>query len=156
MDHSTASAANEIPFVYRRRLFWGDTDTARIAYTSRFLDFMLEAGEAWMRTYLGTDWFIDTSEHERGSPIVHLEMDFMSPLTPKDALEVEVRIERAGETSITYHCTGYGNDRRLSFRGRFTSAGLHYASGERLSLPHRTREIIEDYQAKCAAAKVEL
>lgn len=145
----------EIPFVYRRQLFWGDTDTAQIAYTGKFVDFMLEATEAWMRAYLGTDWFIQTTEDKRGGPIAHLEVEFLSPLTPKDALEVEVRIERAGASAITYHCTGYGNDRRLSFRGRLTSVGFDYAARAKMPLPIRTREIIEDYQRKCAAIEAD-
>jgi acyl-CoA thioesterase FadM len=34
------------PFVHRRRILWGETDAARIAYTARFLDFAMEAAEA--------------------------------------------------------------------------------------------------------------
>lgn len=151
MSEPSSPDAQNIPFVYRRTLFWGDTDTAQIAYTGKFVDFMLEAAESWMRAYLGTDWFVQTTEEKRGGPVVHLELDFMSPLTPKDTLNIEVRIERAGDSSITYGCTGYAAGRRLCFRGKFTSVGFDYASGAKQPLPARTREIIEDYQTKCAA-----
>ncbi len=153
MDQATAPGEREIPFVYRRPLFWGDTDTAQIAYTGKFVDFMLEAVEAWMRAYLETDWFIQTTEEKRGGPVVHLDVDFMSPLTPKDTLEVEVRIEHAGESAVTYHCTGYGNARRLSFAGKFTSVGFDYASNAKQPLGKQTREIIENYQRACANAE---
>ena len=152
MDQHQTVQETPIPFVYRRQIFWGDTDTAQIVYTGKFADFMLEAAEAWMRVYLSADWFIQATEQNRGGPVVHLEVDFMSPLTPKDTLEVEVRIARAGETSITYHCTGYGNDRRLSFRGQFTSVGFDYGSAQKQPLPQRSRDIIADYQIKCEAA----
>lgn len=153
MDQTSSPHASEVPFIYRRQLFWGDTDTARIAYTGKFADFMLEAAEAWMRAYLGTDWFIQATEEQRGGPVVHLEIDFMSPLTPRDVLEIEVRIEHAGETSITYGCTGFANGDRLSFRGKFTSVGFDYAANAKQPLPERTRAIIEDYRQKCAAAE---
>lgn len=151
MTEPSSSGTQSIPFLYRRTLFWGDTDTAQIAYTGKFIDFMLEAAESWMRAYLGTDWFIQTTEEKRGGPVVHLELDFMSPVTPKDTLDIEVRIEHAGESAITYQCTGYTEGRRLSFRGKFTSVGFDYASGAKQPIPARTREIIKDYQRKCAA-----
>ena len=149
MEQHQTGNETPIPFVYTRPIFWGDTDTAQIAYTGRFVDFMMEAAESWMRVYLGADWFVQATEMKRGGPIAHLEMDFMSPLTPKDLLEVEVRIPRAGETSITYECTGYGNDRRLSFRGRFTSVGFEYASGTKKPLPQEWRDSIAEYQQRC-------
>lgn len=155
MDRSAPAEPQDAPFVYRRAIFWGDTDTAQIAYTGKFVDFMMEAAEAWMRAYLGTDWFVQTTEDKRGGPVVHLEVDFMSPLTPKDELEVEVRIDRAGENAITYHCTGYGSGRRLSFRGKFTSVGFDYASRTKQPISDETRAIIEDYQRACRTAEAE-
>ena len=141
----------EIPFVYRRPIFWGDTDTAQIAYTGKFVDFMLEAAEAWMRAYLDTDWWRMCTIEKRGGPVVHLDVDFISTLTPQDELEVEVRISHLGESAITYHCTGYASGRRLSFRGSFTSVGFDYASRKKQPQTDRVREIVTAYQAKCAA-----
>ena len=59
------SETRKVPFTYRREIFWGDTDTARIVYTGKFADYILEAVEAWMRAYLGTDWF--RSDRGRGT-----------------------------------------------------------------------------------------
>ena len=151
MTQPSSPSEQSIPFVYRRTLFWGDTDTAQIAYTGKFIDFMMEAAESWMRAYLGTDWFVQTTEDKRGGPVVHLELDFMSPVTPKDTLDIEVTIEHAGETAITYQCTGYAAGRRLCFSGKFTSVGFDYVSGSKQPLSERTRKIIAEYQEKCAA-----
>ncbi len=151
MSETTSAAEPEIPFVYRRPVFWGDTDTAQIAYTGKFVDYMLEAAEAWMRAYLDTDWWQMLMKEQRGGPVVHLEIDFMSPITPQDALEVEVRIQHLGTSAITYHCTGYGSDRRLSFRGSFTSVGFSYKNSAKQPWPDDARKIIEAYQADCAA-----
>ena len=139
------------PFTYRRDIFWGDTDTARIVYTGKFADFILEAVEAWMRAYLGTDWFVQTVDEDRGGPIVHLEIDFFSPLTPKDGLEVDVFIEEFGTAAITYRCIGYTSGRRLSFRGKLVSVGYNYGEGKKQPLTDEMRKILQDYQDACPA-----
>ncbi|MGI9415715.1 MAG: acyl-CoA thioesterase [Hyphomicrobiales bacterium] len=146
-----ASNDHAAPFTYRREIFWGDTDTAQIVYTGRFADFMLEAVESWMRAYLGTDWFKQTVDEGRGGPIVHLEIDFMSPLTPKDGLEVDVFIEDFGTAAITYLCAGYTSDRRLSFRGKLVTVGYSYRQGKKQPLTQDMRRILQDYQEACAS-----
>ena len=144
-------ASPKPPFTYRRDIFWGDTDTARIVYTGKFADFILEAVEAWMRAYLGTDWFVQTVDEDRGGPIVRLEIDFMSPLTPKDGLEVDVFIEDVGTAAITYRCVGYTSERRLSFSGKLVSVGYNYAEGRKQPLTDDMRKILQDYQDACPA-----
>jgi len=146
------SENRQAPFTYRREIFWGDTDTARIVYTGKFADFILEAVEAWMRAYLGTDWFVQTVEEGRGGPIVHLEIDFMSPLTPKDGLEVDVFIEKFGTAAITYSCVGYSSERRLSFRGKLVTVGYSYVEGRKQPLTEEMRQILRDYQDACGPA----
>jgi acyl-CoA thioesterase FadM len=37
------------PFIHRRRVKWGESDPARIAYTARFLDFAMDAIEAFLQ-----------------------------------------------------------------------------------------------------------
>jgi len=145
------SATPQAPFTYRRDIFWGDTDTARIVYTGKFADFILEAVEAWMRAYFGTDWFVQAVDEERGGPIVRLEIDFMSPLTPKDGLEVDVFIENLGTAAITYRCIGYTSKRRLSVSGKLVSVGYSYAEGRKQPLTDEMRKILQDYQGACPA-----
>ncbi len=140
-----------LPFTHTRPIFWQDTDAARIVYTGRFVDYMLEAAEAFMRAYLGQDWFIQTVDQGSGGPVVHLDIDFVSPLTPRDMLEVEVYVERVGRTSVTYAVRGYGSGRRLSFTGRFVSVRVSYERRRSIPLDDDVRAILEDYRARCPA-----
>lgn len=70
---ATAAGAAAIdypaPYVYRRRVRWGDSDAARIAYTVRFFDYAMEAIEGWFDDVLGSDWYISNTQHGLGLSI---------------------------------------------------------------------------------------
>lgn len=132
------------PFTYRREIFWGDTDTALIVYTGRFLDYALEAIEAWFRATLGTDWYAMNVDLGIGTPYVHVDIDFVSPLTPRDVLEVRVHVARVGKSSLGFSVAGYANGERLSFRGNLVSAFVNIRSMEKIPIP-------EDFRAKIVA-----
>lgn len=104
--------------MHHRRIAWWDTDAARIAYTARFPQFCMEAIEAWFIERLGTDWYA-LNESGRGTPFVHLSIDFRSPLTPRDALATTVALARAGGSSLEFRVTGRAREGRLVFEGRF-------------------------------------
>ncbi len=104
--------------MHHRRIAWWDTDAARIAYTVRFPQFCMEAIEAWFIDRLGTDWYA-LNESGRGTPFVHLSIDFRSPLTPRDALATTVALARAGGSSLEFRVTGRASEEQLVFDGRF-------------------------------------
>ena len=54
-------------------------------------------------------------------PFVHVELDFRSPLTPRDTLETEVRLARLGGSSLTFAVTGRVGERG-AFEGRLVCA----------------------------------
>jgi 4-hydroxybenzoyl-CoA thioesterase len=109
------------PFVHARRIKWGESDPARIAYTARFLDFAMDAIEAFLQDRIGAGFYELNVDHGSGTPFVHVEIDFKSPLTPRDTLETEVRLVRLGGSSLTYAVTGRVGE-RVSFTGRMVSA----------------------------------
>lgn len=137
------AAGAEPPFVHRRTITWGDTDPARMAYTGRFADFMLEAIEAWFRARLGTDWYRLNVDEGLGTPFVNLAMDFKSPVTPREDLDVGVRVARVGTSSLSFAVEAHGaNTRRLCFTG---SATCVFVDGQRLKpipIPRKYRECI--------------
>lgn len=60
------------PFVHRRQIVWGDTDTARIVYTARVPHFAMEAIEAWLIDRLGVGFYDMNTRLGFGTPMVHL------------------------------------------------------------------------------------
>src|SRR5690554_3865308 len=113
---------SSIPFVYRRLIRWGDADPALIVYTARFLDFVLEASEAWFVETIGFDWYHLTTRRGLGMPVVHSELDFAMPLVPGDVAAIAVSVERIGASSLTLGFRATRPDGRCSF-----SAGLVHA-----------------------------
>jgi 4-hydroxybenzoyl-CoA thioesterase len=110
------------PFVHRRVVTWGDTDSAAIVYTARFLDYMLEAIEALMRERIGADWYRMNVEENVGTPFVNVGLDFKSPVTPREPLDIRVLVVRVGRSSVTYAVQGSGAESGvLKFTGSATS-----------------------------------
>ena len=139
------------PFVHRRTIVWGDTDPAAIVYTGRFLDFMLEAIEALMRERIGADWYRMTVDDKVGTPFVNVGLDFKSPVTPREPLDIRVLVSRVGRTSVTCAAQGSGAESGvLKFTG---SATFVFAAASRkpCAIPAAYRGALET-EAACAAA----
>lgn len=129
MSRPTDPSANG-PFVHERRIRWGESDPARIAYTARFLDFAMDAIEAYLLDRWGASYYELNVDHGRGTPFVKVELEFRSPLTPRDTLATEVRVARIGGSSTTFVVAGRVGD-RLAYEGRLTCAYVD-VTGERM------------------------
>ncbi len=88
------------------RVTWGDCDPARIAYTGRLPWFALDAINAWWEHHLGQGWYQLELDRNIGTPFVRLEMDFLSPVTPRHRLVCHVWPSRLGESSIAFRVDG--------------------------------------------------
>jgi acyl-CoA thioesterase FadM len=137
------AAGEALPFVHRRTITWGDTDPARMAYTGRFPDFMLEAIEAWFRARLDTDWYRLNVDEGMGTPFVNLAMDFKSPVTPREAVDIAVRLARVGTSSLSFAVEAHGADtRRLCFTGTATCVFVDAKQLKPIPIPDKYRERI--------------
>ena len=132
------------PFVHARRVRWGESDPARIVYTARFLDFAMDAIEAFFQDRLGAGFYELNLDHGIGTPFVHVELDFRSPLTPRDTLETEVRLVRLGGSSVTFAVAGRAGG-RLAFEGKLVSAFVDItgATMKPVPIPPRFRALLE-------------
>ncbi|MFT8243106.1 acyl-CoA thioesterase [Roseomonas sp. BN140053] len=130
-------------FVFHRRVTWGDVDAAGIAYTGRFPQFCMEALEAWFLEVLDADWYELNVRRGIGTPFVHMDLDFRSPLTPRDALAITVRLERLGGSSLRFLVQGHANGDRLSFEGHFACAFVDGKSMKPIPVPAEFRAALE-------------
>lgn len=106
-----------MPFIHSTAVRFCHVDAAGIAYFSRAFELCHEAmeevltqGGLPLATILGSrDWAM---------PLVHAEADYKRPLRLGDHLNIEVRIERAGPSSLTWHyrVLGEGGDLRAEVR----------------------------------------
>jgi acyl-CoA thioesterase FadM len=126
------------PFTHHRRITFADTDAANIAYTGRFPNFALDAIDAWFVDRLHTDWYRLNNDHGLGTPFVHLDMDFASPLTPRDELATIVRLTKAGRSALTFTVTGRVGE-RIAFTGTFVCVFVARATGKSCDIPEPFR-----------------
>ncbi|MBW8268017.1 acyl-CoA thioesterase [Caldovatus aquaticus] len=136
------AAAPLSPFVHLRRISWAETDAARIAYTPRFLDFAVEAIEAWWRDRVGTDWYEMTVDRGIGTPFVHVALDFRSPVTPRDTLATTVLLVRLGGSSLRFAVAGRVGE-RLVYEGTLVCAFVDAAALRPVRAPEEFRAALE-------------
>lgn len=148
-----------MPFVLRLQPTWGDSDPARMVYTARFPDFALRAIDAWLMANAGVNFYTMNVDWGIGTPFVHLECDFRSPATPRDALLIAVEVEKVGATSLTYRVAAtIEEDGRLCFEGRFVcvcvDSNAQYKAGAKpMPLDRRLRNAAERDQMRLKAAR---
>ncbi len=128
-------------FVHTRRLTFGDTDAARIVYTPRAVHFAVEAVEAWLLERIGISWLHLVRDLHMGTPCVHAEVDFVSPMQPPDLLDTEVVLTKAGVSSLTFHLTGRIGP-RICWHGNFVFVFFAEATGRAVSIPEQHRAAI--------------
>lgn len=129
-------------FVHRIRVGWADCDPALIAYTGRIPYFALEAIDAWWERHVGADWYRLNLDQNIGTPFVHLDLDFRSPVTPRALLECHVHLKKLGKSSVTFRVEGRQNG-AICFGGTFISAFVEANSFRKIPIPEHIRAEIE-------------
>ena len=109
-------------FRYLRRIRFGDTDAAGIVFTGRVSDMALEALEVWFSERLGLNWFEMCGRANVDTPCVHLEIDFRSPMTPRDTLDISIVLERVSRSTLQVRLMARAKaDDRIRWQSRFVS-----------------------------------
>ena len=132
---------------------WGDTDAARIVYTARVPHFGMEAIEAWFLQRLGVGWYEMNTELGFGTPFVHLEVAFRSPMRPGETIATRVLLDHAGRSSLRFALDSRDGT-RLCWTGRFACAfvGEGFRS---IRIPDRFTGAVAQERAIAEAAQAE-
>ena len=89
-------------FKSKQKIRFGDIDRAGIVYYPRFLHYFHVALEEFFDDSLCIGYPTIVNHHNVGLPTVHLETDFQGPLRYGDKIEVEVRVQAFGKSSIRF------------------------------------------------------
>jgi 4-hydroxybenzoyl-CoA thioesterase/acyl-CoA thioester hydrolase len=89
------------PFTVQRRVEFCETDAAGIAHFSVFFQYMEQAEHALLRS-LGTSVLMRDGEGHLSWPRVSAHCDYRGAVRFEDVLDVQVRVQRLGEKSVTY------------------------------------------------------
>ena len=135
------------PFTWRSRIRFADTDgSTRIHYSALFRH--LEAAETEFLRSVGLDysrWFA----MGLSVPRVHVEADYLASLVFDDEIDIEVRLERLGESSFTL---GFwvvkvpGGEEAA--RGRLVGVCMNRGDGKSTQFPPDIRRALEQLLAR--------
>ena len=126
------------PFVYVRRVRWGECDPAKIAYTGNIPGMALEAVEDWVKACTGADWYVGHLDQGIGTPFVHLSCDFTAPITPRHDLVCHLTVERLGRASVATRVEAL-QDGRLCLKARYVFACVDAESMKPIPIPPAIR-----------------
>ena len=116
------------PFITRRRVEFRDTDAAGIAHFSVYFNYMEEAEHELLRS-LGTSVMSETAEGTISWPRVAVACEYRGALHFEDEFEIQVRIERLGEKSVTYDFEFALGGKELA-RGKITAVCCRIERGQ--------------------------
>ena len=88
-------------FRTQRRVEFADTDMAGIIHFTKFFNYMEEAEHAFLRSR-GLSVVMMHQGRKLGWPRVAASCDFIKPVRFEDVLDIELKLARIGEKSLTY------------------------------------------------------
>jgi len=86
--------------IHRQNVRFGDCDPAGIVYFPRFFHFFHEAMETWFDEHLGQSYADVVVGRRLGFPSVHTEADFRIPTRFGEVVQVRLRVEDIGRSSL--------------------------------------------------------
>ncbi|HVX30506.1 MAG TPA: thioesterase family protein [Nitrolancea sp.] len=86
-------------FWYRERVRFRDVDLQQIVYYGKYLDYFDNALYEYLRS-LGFETSGIDARHGFDTSVVHVEIDYVSPATFDDLLEIGLRVTRLGRSSF--------------------------------------------------------
>ena len=139
----------EAPLVVRRYVKWGEVDYARVAYTGRFLDWVLESAEVWFRRTAGESWIEFNAKRGITLPAMGCTLDFHHMLKPDDRIDMTVLLERIGRSSHSLRVVARNQDGVHCFDGTVTFAAVDPATAKSVPMPDEIKERFAAYVAAC-------
>ena len=136
-------------FCHRRIVRFGECDPAGVVYYPVFFNWFHEAMEAWFEEALEVPYADALTQF--GFPAAQTEASFKRPFRLGDAVSIELRIKRFGQSSFTLqfrcksqeHVCATGSVTCVCIRHSGEKTGFDFAS---TPLPKRLRERMEAYQ----------
>ena len=133
-------AQQKVHFHHKERVRWVDTDASqRIHFTAMFRYF--ETAEQEFFRSLGLNY---TSLQDLGVdiPRVSAECNYTAPITYNEMLDIEVRIERVGNSSVTLDYAARREDGVVGANGRVTFCSVDRTTGRTIPLPQELRKAL--------------
>lgn len=149
----TEEVVSDEPLILRRVVRWGDCDPAGIAYTPRFLDYVVSAHEAFISLMLGGPIHMLKDEIKVDFPVRGVEIDFRDRLPLDAQFDMEVRVGEIRNRTFDLHIRAYrleaeGKRRGpLAFTARISPVTVSHETRAAVALPESLRQRVAAYAA---------
>jgi acyl-CoA thioester hydrolase/1,4-dihydroxy-2-naphthoyl-CoA hydrolase len=140
------SPANE-QAVYRTkvRIHFREADPAGILFFGHVLglshdvfeEFLMEHGIPWEEWFKAEDW---------ACPIRHSEVDYRAPFMPGQSYQVEVRVQKIGQSSLTMHYIYLNQNGQICAHVHLVHTFVSRPSFQKMDVPEKYRKIFSRYQ----------
>lgn len=129
------------------KVCFADIDNAGIVYYPRFMHYFHLAMEEFFSSVMGIDYSAVLHERNVACPTVHVECDFKRRMQYGDQIDMEVRILKIGQSSITWGYRGYlqGNENEIVVEGSNTTVCTRTDTFEKIDIPSWLRKGLTDY-----------
>jgi acyl-CoA thioester hydrolase len=117
-------------FVHTRRVEFHETDMAGIAHFANFFRYMEAAEHAYLRA-CGLSVVLPWQGLMLGFPRVSASCDYLKPIRFEQEMQITVRVEKIGRTSISYGFT-FTHAGDTIAEGRLTAVLCRKSAEERL------------------------
>jgi len=133
-------------FNYPRRVRFADCDPAGIVFYPRYFEMLSEVTEEWWR-HMGLPWTELVGTRQLGTPISHLETQFLRPSLLGDLICFRLRVESLGRSSLRLQCRVLGpeGEERMHLRQRQVCFSL--ASRQAIAWPSDLKDAILKFQS---------
>lgn len=129
------------------KVCFSDIDNAGIVYYPRFMHYFHLAMEEFFSSVMGIDYSAILHERNLACPAVHVECDFKRRMKYGDRIDMEVKILKIGQSSITWGYRGYlhGNDDVIVVEGSNVTVCTTKDTFKKIDVPPWLRKGLTDY-----------
>lgn len=128
--------------MYEHVVRFSEVDAAGILFFSRAFEIAHHAFEDWLAER-GLPIRAGLERDDWLMPLVHAEADYAAPLRLGDRVRVEIGVERAGGSSLTFRFSMFGPDDRLAATVRHVHATIDRRTFRPRPLPDEVRAALE-------------
>jgi len=137
----TASGEMHFVFWHRERVRFRDVDLQCIVYYGKYLDYFDNALYEYLRS-LGFETGVLNEHYGFDTSVVHAEIDYVSPASFDDLLDIGIRVTRMGRTSFDASFEVRQSDRVIC-RARLVLVNYDAAAARARPLPANILEAID-------------
>ena len=117
------------------------TDAAGVIFYGR----IYELGQGVVENYLNkTGFAIGTmlKEREYIIPVVHSEADYLLPMQAGDEVNIEIGVEKVGNTSFTTYYLFFDPKKNLLARAKTVNVSINKKTGKKIPLPEDFKNML--------------